>query len=152
MVCNIFAQIRNRFATDSRKFSPRFAQIRDRFAKVLDTIRADSQQIRESLRRIRDGFAKVPQVTDSRRIRESSPGSRRFATDSRKSSTRFAPIRDTFAADSRIRTHDSHKFARVRERYYTVLRVKCASKDGHVTRIQSVSQYSVTLNAPTAHQ
>ena len=55
MVCNIFAQIRDRFATDSRKFSTRFAQIRDRFAKVLDTICADSQHICESLR---DGFAK----------------------------------------------------------------------------------------------
>eukprot|EP00966_Prymnesium_polylepis_P043199 1003130-Prymnesium_polylepis.1 len=74
--------------------------------------------------------------TDSRQIRESS---RRFATYSRKSSTRFAPIRDGFATDSRIRTQDSHKFARIRDGYYTVLRVKCVSPLGHVTR----SKYAV---------
>eukprot|EP00966_Prymnesium_polylepis_P084593 1958373-Prymnesium_polylepis.1 len=60
--------------------------------------------------------------------------SRRFATDSRKSSTRFVPIRDGFATDLRIRTHDSHKLARIRDGYYTVLRVKCVSGLGHVTR------------------
>ena len=66
-------------------------------------------------------------------------GLRRFATDSRKSSTRFAQIRDRFATDSRIRTHDSHKFARVRDGYYTVLRVKCVSRVLHVTRCARLS-------------
>ena len=92
----------------------RYAHIRDTFAKVLDSSFADSRRIRESSRL----------------------GSRRFATDSRKSSTRFAQIRDRFATDSRIRTHDSHKFARVRDGYYTVLRVKCVSRVLHVTRSQ----------------
>ena len=72
---------------------------------------------------------------DTHKIRSGfAADSRRFATGSRKSSTRFAPIRDKFAADSRIRTHDSHKFARIRGGYYTVLRVKCASVFLHLTR------------------
>ena len=134
MVRNRFAQIRDRFATDSRKFSTRFAQIRNRFAKVLDGCATDSHKfarVHTRYSRIRDRFA------DSQWIRGFAMGfadSRRFATDSRKSSTQFAPIRDRFATDSRIRTHNSPKFARIRDGYYTVLRVKCASRDGHVTR------------------
>ena len=135
MVRNRFAQIRDRFATDSRKFSTRFAQIRNRFAKVLDGCATDSHtfaRVHTRYSRIRDRFA------DSQWIRGFAMGfadSRRFATDSRKSSTQFAPIRGRFATDSRIRTHDSHKFARIRDGYYTVLRVKCASRVLHVTRL-----------------
>eukprot|EP00966_Prymnesium_polylepis_P057541 1332401-Prymnesium_polylepis.1 len=81
---------------------------------------ADSRQIR--------GFAMDSQIRDGVR------GFAQIRDSSRKSSTRFAPIRDGFAIDSRICAHDSHKFARIRDGYHTVLRVKCVSPLGHVTR------------------
>ena len=126
MVRNRFAQIRDRFATDSRKSSTRFAQLRDRFAKVLHSIRADSQQIRESSRWMRDGFAQVRKgshkiFADSRQIRGFSmdsrirDGVRRFA----QIRDRFAKVLDTIRADSRQirgRFADSHsRFAQVRK-------------------------------------
>ena len=121
MVRNRFAQIRDRFAKGLHS-------IRNRFAKVLDGCATDSHKfarVHTRYSRIRDRFA------DSQWIRGFAMGfadSRRFATDSRKSSTRFVQIRDKFAADSRIRTHDSHKFARIRDGYYTVLRGKMCVK------------------------
>ena len=65
-------QIRG-FSMDSRIRDGvrRFAQIRDRFAKVLDTIRADSRQIRD---RFADSHSRFAQVRkDSRWILHGSP-------------------------------------------------------------------------------
>ena len=109
---NRFAQIRDRFATDSRKFSTRFAQIRDRFAKVLDGCATDSHKfarVHTRYSRIRDRFA------DSQWIRGFAMG---FA-DSPQIRDRFAKVLDTIRADSRQirdRFADSHsRFAQVRK-------------------------------------
>ena len=133
----------------------RYAQIRDAFAKVLDSSFADSRQICESSRRIRDRFGQVrassrkfAQVrASSRRIRgfathsrirassrKFATGSRGFAMCTRKFPAEFAPVRDAFAAHSRIRAHNSHKFAPVLDGYNIVPWRECASVSLHVTR------------------
>ena len=76
---------------------------------------------------IRDAFAKVldSSFADSRQIRASS--------------RKFTQVRDAFAAHSRIRAHNSHKFAPVLDGYNIVPWRECASWSCHVTRSHQLS-------------
>ena len=116
MVCNMFAQIRDRFATDSRKFSTRFAHIRDRFAKVIDGYATDSQlygKVTLTVCEVHTRYSRqIRGFSMDSRIRD---GVRRFA----QIRDRFAKVLDTIRADSRQirdRFADSHaRFAQVRK-------------------------------------